>query len=102
MNRVFNRTGSFSKATFSKRPQSNITLGNCNSVSDEDRSILEQVGLKNQKFEFFRFDGLFEDGVNGNGIVVYDPFAGKEISSIPKRRTTAPVTPTGVLEPAYP
>lgn len=54
-------------------------LGNCNSVSDEDRSILEQVD-SNQKFEFFRFDGLFEDGVDGNGIVVYDPFAGKEIS----------------------
>lgn len=54
-------------------------LANCGGISDEDRRILEQVD-SNQAFGFFRFDGLFEDDLNGNGIVVYDPFAGKKIS----------------------
>lgn len=54
-------------------------LVDCDDVSDEDRSILMQVD-SNQAFGFFRFDGLLEDSVNGNGIVVYDPFAGREIS----------------------
>ena len=54
-------------------------LANCGGISDEDRHILEQVD-SNQAFGFFCFDGLFEDDMNGKGIVVYDPFAGKIIS----------------------
>lgn len=54
-------------------------LANCSGISDEDRRILEQVD-SNQAFGCFRFDGLFEDDVNGNGIVVYDPFTGRKIS----------------------
>lgn len=54
-------------------------LANFDGISDEDRRILEQVD-SNQAFGFYRFDGLFEDDVNGNGIVVYNPFAGKRIS----------------------
>lgn len=54
-------------------------LANFGGISDEDRHILEQVD-SNQAFGFFRFDGLFEDEANGNGIAVYDPFAGKKIS----------------------
>lgn len=54
-------------------------LANFGGISDEDRHILEQLD-SNQAFGFFRFDGLFEDDVNGNGIVVYDSFAAKKIS----------------------
>lgn len=54
-------------------------LANFDGISDEDRLILEQVD-SNQAFSFFRFDGLLDDDADGNGIVVYDPFAGKKIT----------------------
>lgn len=54
-------------------------LANFDGVSDEDRRILEQVD-SNQAFSFFRFDGLFDDDADGDGIVVYDPFADKKIT----------------------
>lgn len=78
MNLVFTDWILFESDVFDS-PAIQYYLANCDDVSDENRGILGQVD-SNQKFDFFRFDGLLEDGVNGNGIVVYDPFAGKEIS----------------------
>lgn len=78
MNRVFTDWILFESDVFDSSAIQNY-LASCDGVSDEDRHILEQVD-SNQAFGFFRFDGLFEDDVNGNGIVVYDPFAAKKIS----------------------
>lgn len=78
MNRVFTDWVLFESKVFDSSAIQ-YYLANCDDVSDENRGILGQVN-SNQKFDFFRFDGLLEDGVNGNGIFVYDPFAGREIS----------------------
>ena len=77
MNRVFTDWILFESDVFDSSPIQNY-LTNFGGISDEDRRILEQVD-SNQAFGFFRFDGLFEDGVNGKGVVVYDPFAGMKI-----------------------
>lgn len=78
MNRVFNDWILFESDVFDSSAIQNY-LTNFGGISDEDRHILEQVD-SNQAFGFFRFDGLFEDDVNGKGILVYDPFTGKKIS----------------------
>lgn len=78
MNRVFTDWILFESDVFDSSAIQNY-LANFGGISDEDRHILKQVD-SNQAFGFFRFDGLFEDDVNGNGIVVYDPFAAKKIS----------------------
>ena len=78
MNKVFTDWILFESAVFDSSAIQNY-LTNFGGISDEDRHILEQVD-SNQAFGFFRFDGLFEDSVNGKGIVVYDPFAGMKIS----------------------
>lgn len=77
MNRVFTDWILFESDVFDSSSIQNY-LTNFGGISDEDRRILEQVD-SNQAFGFFRFDGLFEDGVNGKGVVVYDPFAGMKI-----------------------
>lgn len=78
MNRVFTDWVLFESKVFDSSAIQ-YYLANCSGISDEDRRILEQVD-SNQAFGFFRFDGLFKDDVNGNGIVVYDPFTGRKIS----------------------
>lgn len=78
MNRVFTDWILFESDVFDSSSIQNY-LTNFGGISNEDRRILEQVD-SNQAFGFFRFDGLFEDGVNGKGVVVYDPFAGMKIS----------------------
>lgn len=78
MNRVFTDWVLFESDVFDSSAIQ-YYLANRSGISDEDRRILEQVD-SNQAFGFFRFDGLFEDDVNGNGIVVYDPFTGRKIS----------------------
>lgn len=78
MNRVFTDWILFESDVFDSSAIQNY-LTNFGGISDEDRHILEQVD-SNQAFGFFRFDGLFEDDVNGKGILVYDPFTGKKIS----------------------
>ena len=78
MNRVFTDWILFESDVFDSSAIQNY-LANFGGISDEDRHILEQVD-SNQAFGFFRFDGLFEDDVNGKGIFVYDPFTGKKIS----------------------
>lgn len=78
MNRVFTDWILFESDVFNSSAIQNY-LTNFGGISDEDRHILEQVD-SNQAFGFFRFDGLFEDDVNGKGILVYDPFTGKKIS----------------------
>ena len=78
MNRVFTDWVLFESDVFDSSAIQ-CYLANRSGISDEDRRILEQVD-SNQAFGFFRFDGLFEDDVNGNGIVVYDPFTGRKIS----------------------
>ncbi len=76
MNRVFTDWILFESDVLGSSAIQNY-LANCGGISDEDRRILEQVD-SNQAFGFYRFDGLFED--DANGIVVYNPFAGKMIS----------------------
>lgn len=78
MNRVFTDWVLFESDVFDSSAIQ-YYLANRSGISDEDRRILEQVD-SNQAFGFFRFDGLFKDDVNGNGIVVYDPFTGRKIS----------------------
>lgn len=78
MNRVFTDWILFESEVFDS-PAIQYYLANFGGISDEDRRILEQVG-SNQAFGFFRYEGLFEDDVNGKGIFVYDPFTGKKIS----------------------
>ena len=78
MNRVFTDWVLFESKVFDSSAIQ-YYLANCGGIRDEDRRILEQVN-SNQAFGFFRFDGLFKDDVNGNGVVVYDPFTGKKIS----------------------
>lgn len=78
MNRVFTDWILFESDVFNSSAIQNY-LTNFGGISDEDRHILEQMD-SNQAFGFFRFDGLFEDDVNGKGILVYDPFTGKKIS----------------------
>lgn len=78
MNRVFTDWILFESDVFDSSAIQNY-LTNFGGISDEDRHFLEQVD-SNQAFGFFRFDGLFEDDVNGKGILVYDPFTGKKIS----------------------
>ena len=78
MNRVFTEWILFESDVFDSSSIQNY-LTNFGGIIDEDRRILEQVD-SNQAFGFFRFDGLFEDGVNGKGVVVYDPFAGMKIT----------------------
>ena len=78
MNRVFTDWILFESDVFNSTAIQNY-LTNFGGISNEDRHILEQVD-SNQAFGFFRFDGLFEDDVNGKGILVYDPFTGKKIS----------------------
>ena len=78
MNRVFTDWILFESDVFDSSAIQNY-LTNYGGISDEDRHILEQVD-SNQAFGFFRFDGIFEDDVNGKGILVYDPFTGKNIS----------------------
>lgn len=78
MNRVFTDWILFESDVFDSSAIQNY-LTNFGGISDEDRHILEQVD-SNQAFGFFRFDRLFEDDVNGKGILVYDPFTGKKIS----------------------
>lgn len=78
MNRVFTDWILFESDVFASSAIQNY-LASCDGVSDEDRHILEQAD-SNQAFSFFRFDGLFDDDADGNGIVVYDPFAGKKIT----------------------
>lgn len=78
MNRVFTDWVLFESDVFDSSATQHY-LANFGGISDEDRRILVQVD-SNQAFGFFRFDGLFKDDVNGNGIVVYDPFTGRKIS----------------------
>lgn len=78
MNRVFTDWVLFESKVFDSSAIQ-YYLANCGGIRDEDRRILEQVN-SNHAFGFFRFDGLFKDDVNGNGIVVYDPFTGRKIS----------------------
>lgn len=78
MNRVFTDWVLFESDVFDSSAIQ-YYLANCSGISDEDRRILEQVD-SNQAFGFYRFDGLFEEDADGNGIVVYNPFAGKGIS----------------------
>lgn len=78
MNRVFTDWILFESEVFEVSAIQHY-LASWSNISDEDRHILEQAD-SNQAFGFYRFDGLFEDDENGNGIVVYSPFAGKRIS----------------------
>ena len=66
MNRVFTDWVLFESDVFDSSAIQ-YYLANCSGISDEDRRILEQVD-SNQAFGFYRFDGLFEEDADGNGI----------------------------------